>query len=50
MVPQADFEQPEPETLHVTDASVIPLPEAENCLVEPVGTRMPVPGEILIGE
>lgn len=48
MVPQDDCEQPGPDTLHVTDASVMSFPEATNFSVEPVGTRMPTQGEMLI--
>ena len=50
IVPQPDFEQPGPETLHVTDVSEIPSPEAESCNVEPAGARTSAYGEILIGE
>jgi hypothetical protein len=49
MVPQADFEQPGPDTLHVTEASVMSFPEATNFSVEPAGTRTSTQGEMLIG-
>ena len=37
MVPHADFEQPGPETLHVSVFGTA-FPEVENCWGEPAGT------------